>query len=84
MEKLEAAAQQIAERVRQDGDRRKRKTKWGDCPPGTEPRKKRKLYVPNEDFPDIDFVSLLTGPQGRTQRELEIKSQSKISIRGRV
>ena len=42
-----------------------------------------KLYVPVDQYPDINFVGLLLGPRGNTLRKLQEESKCKIAIRGR-
>lgn len=42
-----------------------------------------KLYIPNKEYPDINFVGLLLGPRGNTLRQLEEKSGAKLAIRGK-
>lgn len=45
------------------------------------PRKIKKLYIP--EIEKVNFIGIILGPRGVTQRELEKKSGCKISIRGR-
>ena len=48
------------------------------------PQKKHiKIYLPEEDFPDTNFIGLIIGPRGNTQRRMEKESGAKISLRGR-
>lgn len=48
------------------------------------PEKNRdKLYIPLNEYPDINFVGLLLGPRGNTLRELQEKSGAKLAIRGK-
>eukprot|EP00158_Paraphelidium_tribonemae_P008277 Partr_v1_DN28536_c0_g1_i4_m72850 putative splicing factor len=43
-----------------------------------------KIYIPANDFPEINFIGLLIGPRGSTLRGIEAKSGgAKISIRGK-
>lgn len=44
---------------------------------------KVKVLIPQEDFPDINFVGLLIGPRGNTLKSLERDSGAKIVIRGK-
>lgn len=46
-------------------------------------RLQEKLYIPANDFPEINFIGLLIGPRGNTLRKLETESTVKISIRGK-
>ena len=43
----------------------------------------RKVYMPVKDFPDYNFIGLVLGPRGATQRLMEEQSGCKIAIRGR-
>jgi len=45
------------------------------------PKKTKKLFIPESG--DYNFIGLILGPRGSTQRELEKKSGCKISIRGK-
>lgn len=42
-----------------------------------------KLYIPQVDFPDINFIGLLIGPRGHTLKKMESETGTKISIRGK-
>lgn len=42
-----------------------------------------KLYIPVQDYPDINFVGLLLGPRGNTLRQLQDDSGAKLAIRGK-
>lgn len=42
-----------------------------------------KLYIPVQDYPDINFVGLLLGPRGNTLRQLQEESGAKLAIRGK-
>jgi hypothetical protein len=44
-------------------------------------RKKKKIYIPR-DNPEINFMGLLIGPRGSTQKRLEEASGARILIRG--
>ena len=44
---------------------------------------KKKVYIPNREFPDVNFLGLLIGPRGRTQKELEARTGARILIRGK-
>lgn len=66
----------------------KRKNRWGedeyDAPaPGLGSVKRKKLYIPVREYPDINFLGLLIGPKGITQKQLQDSTGSKIFIRGR-
>lgn len=45
--------------------------------------KRKKIYVPSSQFPDVDFVALLTGPRGQTLAGLEASTGARLSLRGR-
>jgi splicing factor 1 len=42
-----------------------------------------KVPIPIEDHPNYNFIGLIIGPRGKTQKELEAKTGCKIAIRGR-
>lgn len=42
-----------------------------------------KHYIPQNDFPDINFIGLLIGPRGNTLKKMESETGTKISIRGK-
>ena len=42
-----------------------------------------KIYVPVNDYPEINFIGLLIGPRGNTLKSMESKSGAKIAIRGK-
>ena len=42
-----------------------------------------KIYVPVNDYPEINFIGLLIGPRGNTLKSMEAKSGAKIAIRGK-
>ncbi|EQC41841.1 hypothetical protein SDRG_00700 [Saprolegnia diclina VS20] len=58
----------------------KRKNRFDDDMDG---RKKKKVYIPVEKYPDINFMGLLIGPRGSNQKRMEDLSGSRILIRGR-
>jgi splicing factor 1 len=43
----------------------------------------RKIYIPIKEYPDYNFIGLIIGPRGMTQKELEKETGAKISIRGK-
>ncbi|OAE25758.1 hypothetical protein AXG93_4368s2180 [Marchantia polymorpha subsp. ruderalis] len=65
----------------------------GDClqlnpfykpPSGYKPvYKEAKLYIPVKDYPGYNFIGLILGPRGNTQKRLEAETGSRIAIRGR-
>jgi splicing factor 1 len=42
-----------------------------------------KMYLPANEFPDINFMGLIIGPRGNTLKRIEADTGAKISIRGR-
>lgn len=46
-------------------------------------KKTSKLYVPEKEFPNYNFIGIILGPRGSTQKELEMQTGAKIAIRGR-
>jgi hypothetical protein len=48
-------------------------------------RRKRtaKIRIPVEEHPQYNFIGLIIGPRGKTQKDLENKTGCKIAIRGR-
>lgn len=45
--------------------------------------KTKKIYIPNKEFPDYNFIGLIIGPRGITQKEMENETGAKIAIRGK-
>lgn len=43
----------------------------------------KKISIPIEKHPTYNFIGLIIGPRGKTQKELESKTGCKIAIRGR-
>mmetsp|Transcript_28160 Transcript_28160/g.43385 ORF Transcript_28160/g.43385 Transcript_28160/m.43385 type:complete len:362 (-) Transcript_28160:150-1235(-) len=46
-------------------------------------RKHRKIPIPIEKFPEYNFIGLIIGPRGLTQKKMEKESGAKIAIRGK-
>lgn len=44
---------------------------------------RKKVYIPVEDYPEVNFIGLLIGPKGQTNRQMCDESGAKITIRGR-
>ena len=44
---------------------------------------RKKVYVPVNENPDVNFIGLLIGPKGQTNRQMCEESGAKITIRGR-
>lgn len=47
-------------------------------------KKSRRIYLPEYDNPELNYVSLVIGHRGKTQRILEEKSGCRISVQGRM
>lgn len=45
--------------------------------------KKQRVYIPVKEYPHINFLGLLIGPRGATQKQLQEASGAKILVRGR-
>jgi len=46
-------------------------------------KKMRKIFVPVDKYPDYNFIGLIIGPRGNTQKRMEKETGCKISIRGK-
>ena len=46
-------------------------------------KRSKKIRIPVEEHPQYNFIGLIIGPRGKTQKELEAKTGCKIAIRGR-
>ncbi|KYR00357.1 hypothetical protein DLAC_03103 [Tieghemostelium lacteum] len=46
-------------------------------------KKTCKIYIPIKDHPEYNFIGLIIGPRGNTQKKLEKESGAKIAIRGK-
>ncbi|GLI61404.1 hypothetical protein VaNZ11_003623 [Volvox africanus] len=47
------------------------------------PRKTRKIYIPQTEYPSYNFIGLIIGPRGNTQKRMEKETNTKIAIRGK-
>ena len=53
-------------------------------PPDWRPAKKyRKIFIPQKDYPGYNFIGLIIGPRGNTQKRMQKETNTKIAIRGR-
>ena len=43
----------------------------------------RRIYIPKQLNPMYNYIGLIIGPRGNTQKQLEQQTNTKISIRGR-
>ena len=46
-------------------------------------KKRKKLYIPQKKYPNFNFIGLVIGPRGKTQRELQAATGCRVVIRGR-
>jgi len=46
-------------------------------------KKMRKIYVPVHKYPEYNFIGLIIGPRGLTQKQMEKETGAKIAIRGK-
>jgi hypothetical protein len=46
-------------------------------------KRSKKVRIPIEQHPTYNFIGLIIGPRGKTQKDLESKTGCKIAIRGR-
>jgi len=46
-------------------------------------KKFRKIFIPQEKFPEYNFIGLIIGPRGNTQKRMEKETGCKITIRGK-
>jgi hypothetical protein len=47
------------------------------------PKPFRMLRIPQKEFPNYNFIGLIIGPRGNTQKRMEMETGTKISIRGK-
>ncbi|KAF5743608.1 branchpoint-bridging protein [Tripterygium wilfordii] len=47
------------------------------------PKLQEKLYIPMKEFPGYNFIGLIIGPRGNTQKRMERETGGKIVIRGK-
>eukprot|EP00871_Galdieria_phlegrea_P003104 jgi/Galph1/3795/GphlegSOOS_G2508.1 len=53
-------------------------------PPGIRPlRVSEKMYLPVNDYPNVNFIGLILGPRGNTHKRLEKDFNCRIAIRGK-
>ncbi len=43
----------------------------------------KKIYIPVKEYPEYNFIGLIIGPRGTTQKNMESESGAKIAIRGK-
>ena len=47
------------------------------------PKPIRRIYIPVKEYPQYNFIGLVKGPRGNTQKKMEQETNCKISIRGK-
>ncbi|KAF6175439.1 hypothetical protein GIB67_036530 [Kingdonia uniflora] len=47
------------------------------------PKLHKKLYIPMKEYPGYNFIGLIIGPRGNTQKRMEKETGAKIVIRGK-
>ncbi|RAL51359.1 hypothetical protein DM860_010861 [Cuscuta australis] len=47
------------------------------------PKLQKKLYIPVKEYPGYNFIGLIIGPRGNTQKRMEKETGAKIVIRGK-
>lgn len=47
------------------------------------PKIQKKLYIPMKEYPGYNFIGLIIGPRGNTQKRMERETGAKIVIRGK-
>ena len=47
------------------------------------PKRERKMYIPQKEYPGYNFFGLIIGPRGNTQKRLQRETNTRIAIRGR-
>lgn len=66
--------------------RSKKKSKRPKSPsptPTPKPKFYKKLYIPSKEYPEYNFVGLIIGPRGNTQKRMEKETGAKIYLRGK-
>lgn len=43
----------------------------------------RKIYIPYKEYPDANFIGLIIGPRGNTQKRMQEETNTRIAIRGK-
>lgn len=47
------------------------------------PKLTRKIPIPADEYPEYNFIGLIIGPRGNTQKRMEKETNTKIAIRGK-
>lgn len=76
-DKLEEERLRICERLKQLDP-------YFQPPPGIRPlRVSEKMYLPVNEYPNVNFIGLILGPRGNTHKRLEKDFNCRIAIRGK-
>ena len=46
-------------------------------------KKQRKIFIPLKEYPGYNFIGLIIGPRGNTQKRMQKETNTKIAIRGK-
>ncbi|WPT14450.1 Splicing factor-like protein 1 [Picochlorum sp. SENEW3] len=46
-------------------------------------KKSRKIFIPYKEYPDANFIGLIIGPRGNTQKRMQEETNTRIAIRGK-
>jgi len=46
-------------------------------------KKTKKIFIPQDKYPEYNFIGLIIGPRGNTQKKMERETGCKIAIRGK-
>ena len=46
-------------------------------------KKYRKIFIPQKQYPGYNFIGLIIGPRGNTQKRMQKETNTKIAIRGK-
>lgn len=65
------------------GSRDKRLASGNAPASGASHKYQEKVWIPQREYPDINFIGLLIGPRGNTLKKMESETGTKISIRGK-
>lgn len=81
----EERVKQSLVRERQDIIGKLMQTGSGFKPPSDYKQTKlmKKLYVPTREYPGYNFIGLIIGPRGNTQKRMERETGAKIALRGK-
>lgn len=46
-------------------------------------KKVKKIFIPYKEYPDANFIGLIIGPRGNTQKRMQEETNTRIAIRGK-